>query len=455
MSSRLLLSFYGDDFTGSADAMEALCLGGLRCVLFLAPPTPEQLREWFADVRAVGVAGASRAMTPAQMDATLPDVFAQIKRLDAALFHYKVCSTFDSSPERGSIGRALDIGRQVFQSRFVPLLVGAPVLKRYCLFGNLFATFGAETFRLDRHPMMRCHPVTPMHESDLRVHLAAQTKAKIALLDILNLTGTRAAVDANFARVLAEQPDAVLFDVLDEARLTEAGRLIWSACNGETLFAIGSSGLEYALAAHWRETGTIAAEASYPSAGEVKQLLVMSGSCSAATQQQIAWASAHDFTAIALDAVRLMDNDAAEQAREEAKRTALAALSKGESVLLYSAQGPEDGRIATALAAMKARGVDEQTARERLGTQQGMLLRELLLETRLPRICIAGGDTSSYVVQQLGIYALALRTPMAPGSPLCRAYAHDAALDGLEIAMKGGQHGKLEYFGCVRRGAYE
>ena len=31
---RLLLGFYGDDFTGSTDALESLARGGVRAVLF-------------------------------------------------------------------------------------------------------------------------------------------------------------------------------------------------------------------------------------------------------------------------------------------------------------------------------------------------------------------------------------------------------------------------------------
>jgi uncharacterized protein YgbK (DUF1537 family) len=186
----LLLTFYGDDFTGSADAMESLALHGVRSVLFLSPPSAELLREKFPEVEAVGVAGASRAMTPAQMEASLPAIFAQLQRLNARLFHYKVCSTFDSSPSIGSIGKAFEIGQRIFRSPFVPLLVGAPVLKRYCVFGNLFATVGEETFRIDRHPMMSRHPVTPMNEGDLRLHLGQQTDATIALFDLLHQRGT-------------------------------------------------------------------------------------------------------------------------------------------------------------------------------------------------------------------------------------------------------------------------
>ncbi len=121
----LILTYYGDDFTGSTDSMEALTLGGVRTVLFLRePPTPEQLQARFADVQAIGVAGVSRSMSPAQMAAELRPKFAQLKQFGAPFFHYKVCSTFDSAPHMGSIGCAIDIGQEIFKSPFVPLVVG-------------------------------------------------------------------------------------------------------------------------------------------------------------------------------------------------------------------------------------------------------------------------------------------------------------------------------------------
>src|SRR5262249_17762546 len=74
----------------------------------------EALGGRFAGVRAFGVAGVARSLSPDQMDQTLPAVFEAMKRLmGAGGFQYKVCSTFDSSPEVGSIGRALPIGLRV------------------------------------------------------------------------------------------------------------------------------------------------------------------------------------------------------------------------------------------------------------------------------------------------------------------------------------------------------
>ncbi|HRX36408.1 MAG TPA: four-carbon acid sugar kinase family protein, partial [Aestuariivirga sp.] len=160
-----LLSFYGDDFTGSTDVMEALATHGVKTVLFTRRPSADEMSA-FNDCAAIGLAGTSRSETPAWMDEHLPGIFSWLKSLEARFSHYKVCSTFDSSPAIGNIGRAVEIGRDVFGQDLVPLVVGAPQLKRYTAFGNLFAGYQGETYRIDRHPVMSRHPVTPMKESD-------------------------------------------------------------------------------------------------------------------------------------------------------------------------------------------------------------------------------------------------------------------------------------------------
>src|SRR3954464_8083878 len=107
-----LLTFYGDDFTGSSAVMEVTAFAGLPTVLFLNQPTPEQLAQ-FADHRVIGIAGIARSQNPAWMDRHLPPVFELLRSLGAPITHYKVCSTFDSAPHVGSIGRAIDIGAPI------------------------------------------------------------------------------------------------------------------------------------------------------------------------------------------------------------------------------------------------------------------------------------------------------------------------------------------------------
>ena len=111
--TRPLLSYYGDDLTGSTDVMEALSMSGVPTVLFLDIPDNALLKR-FADCRAFGLAGTSRSRPPEWMDENLPRAFGWLKSLGAPVCHYKVCSTFDSSPTVGNIGRAIEIGRDVF-----------------------------------------------------------------------------------------------------------------------------------------------------------------------------------------------------------------------------------------------------------------------------------------------------------------------------------------------------
>jgi uncharacterized protein YgbK (DUF1537 family) len=443
-----LLTFYGDDFTGSTDSLEALTTRGLPAVLFLQPPTDAQLAE-FPDCRAFGIAGVSRSMSPAQMDAELEPAFMRLREVGARFVHYKVCSTFDSSPTVGSIGHAIEIGQRIFASSFVPLVVGAPGLRRYVLFGNLFAGVGGETYRLDRHPTMPRHPITPMTESDLRRHLARQTAKGIGLVDLLALA--QAPADA-LAAVRASGAEIVLFDTLDELHLAQIGQLLWEQGDAISQFIVGSSGVEYALAAHLEVIGIAAPPATLQGPGRADQILVMTGSAAPTTASQIAYAEAQGYVCIRLDAARLIDPAQAAEEAGDARTAALAALVQGANVLLYATRGPDDPSLRASRAHAQAIGIADDAVGQRLAQQQGALLAELVAQSGVRRLCVAGGDTAGYAARALGIYALEMIAPIAPGAPLCRARSTQPRFDGLEISLKGGQNGQADYFELIRLG---
>lgn len=426
MSTRLFC-YYGDDFTGSTDALEALASNGVPSVLFVDPPNEEELAR-FPGCRAIGIAGESRSRSPEWMDENLPAIFRALRDYGAPICQYKVCSTFDSSPEHGSIGRALEIGRAIFETPYVPIAVGAPHLGRYVAFGNLFAVQGGAIFRIDRHPTMSRHPVTPMHESDLRIHLARQTQSRISLLDMRALLQGHA--DDQLDAVLRGHPEAILFDGVDAASLAETGRLL---CTHRPLptFAVGSSGLTHALIHHWQEAGIVPRERACGTFTAVDRLIVVSGSCSPVTEMQIRRATADGFTGIAVGRSPGAD-------RECVLTRALEALQKGRSVVLYSALGPVDRKPGE--------------GGETLGNMLGELLRELIMRSGVRRALVAGGDTSTHAVRRLGISALTFAALTVPGAPLCRTHSGTAVTDGLELVLKGGQIGPEDYFEQVRTG---
>ena len=422
----LLLSFYGDDFTGSSDAMEALASHGVPTVLFTRQPTGAEF-EPFADYRAIGLAGSSRSRSPAWMDEHLTPALQWLAGLNARFCHYKVCSTFDSSPTVGSIGKAIDIGRVVFAQSTVPLIVGVPQLRRYTAFGNLFAAYQGTVYRIDRHPVMSRHPVTPMHEADLRLHLAAQTATPVVL------------------HGAGERPNGiVLIDVADAASQLEAGRLLLEPGPRTGPFVVGSSGVEYALLRALVQDGAVAGTSTFAPVPRADRVIALSGSCSPTTERQIGYALANGFQGVAVDPVALATSRQAETDR--ILPLALAMLAAGCSPLIHTALGPATDTSA-ALDAIAG-------GRAEVGTGLGAIARALIERTAIRRVLFAGGDTSSHALAELDIFALTTRYPLAatPGSPLCTAHSGRRELDGIDLAMKGGQLGGDDYFVKLRDG---
>ena len=153
----------------------------------------------------LGIAGAARSMTPDAMRAELEPLGRLFATLGAPLLHYKTCSTFDSAPQLGSIGHAVSVLQPFAANPLVAIVGGQPNLGRYCLFGNLFAALrtGGEVYRLDRHPTMRAHPATPMHEADLRLLLDHERSGAARAVIVDAIEGASGAVSADADAVAA------------------------------------------------------------------------------------------------------------------------------------------------------------------------------------------------------------------------------------------------------------
>jgi uncharacterized protein YgbK (DUF1537 family) len=269
-------------------------------------------------------------------------------------------------------------------------------------------------------------------------------------------TGARAALQT----ILADKPEVVLFDVVDEEQLRRIGGLIDSfASRRRPLFSVGSSGIEMALGAHFNLRGSRRKEAltikseignrkseielSLLTSAATEQVLIGSGSCSPVTQRQIAWALKHDFAEVPLDIAALASSKRSGAEIQRAAGIAGELLGEGRGVIVHTGCHCPDKHLAT-----KSKG---RTA-SLLGTALGKILREALAQGRARRVCVAGGDTSSYAARALGIEALEMIAPLVPGAPLCRALAPGSPADGREIVFKGGQVGGEDYFEIVRNG---
>lgn len=451
------LIFYGDDFTGSTDALEVLTAAGLKCALFLQPPSVQLIAE-LGGVDAIGIAGDSRALSTAEMDAALPEVFRSIKDLSPSIVHYKVCSTFDSSMNIGSIGHVIRLASAIFAVTGVPIIAGNPKLGRYCVFGNLFALSKTDdqVHRIDRHPIMQAHPITPMREADLRVHIGQQSDLKIANINLRQIEETEDL--AAIARAVGSQHDAVLFDGTTDEHLTAAGQVLSElAAVRKPIFVVGSSGVEYGLTQHWHKAGEDKGhEVSVVPMRPVGQVLVVSGSASPLSQQQIEAALANGFVELAVDTAALMNGSSRNAVQQQMVKAVVAHLEAGRSVVMHTAKGPGDKRIEQLIDVMAATGLSHDDARAQGGKQlafeMGHVVVSILKAFPLKRLVVSGGDTSSQITKRLDPDALVIKSYLSPGAPLCQMHSEKSHLKDVEIALKGGQMGDRDYFVKALRG---
>lgn len=435
------LTFYGDDFTGSTDALDALARGGAHGLLLTRVPSDAK-RLALAGYDAIGLAGTSRSLPPEAMRRELSQAFAALRAIGGRICHYKTCSTFDSAPTLGSIGVAIEEGRAAFGANSVPILAAAPGLRRYMAFGHLFAGVSDETeiYRIDRHPIMSCHPATPMHEADLRRHLSRQTDLPVGLVTLPDIEGLPL---SKLVEHVSAAPGPIFLDAISDRHLRTFGEIVREMAMHAPLFVAGSSGVEAALTL----SGWPRQKAGNPIVADAPEridspIVVVSGSCSETTLKQIGHAEENGFGSIAIPAPAMwLEGREREDLRNELEQAALAEIASGRSIVLHTARGRGDPRIAEA----NSRMVAGDTARI-LGSFIGELARGVIDKALLSRICIAGGDTSSHAVRALGIDALEMVAFHAPGAPLCRAVTFGDGAPPFEIALKGGQMGGADYF---------
>ena len=434
----MIAGFYGDDFTGSTDSLGEFGRFGLTAILLLRPPAREELERYARSYDVVGVAGTARSLRSEAIDAEIAPVFARFASAGARLFQYKVCSTFDSSPAIGSFEPPIRLGREHFGNVPVPVAPAQPTFGRYTLFANHFANFGGTVYRLDRHPGMSKHPSTPMHEADLRLHLARQTTLPIGHLPITALRSKERR--ALYERVADAGPGAIVIDALENDDLLELARLLDEMRGGKTIFALGSGGISRGFGRLWSERGE---EIVRPAREPVEKLLVVSGSCAPQTAAQIEWALANGWAGVRVDIAALMDETRRAHTLDDLITATSAAFKRSaRGAVVYSALGAPDALSSSGGAA------SPQVLGEALGT----IVRRLVHEYGLQRAIVAGGDTSSYAARALAARSLEILKLVVPVGPLCKIASDDRAVDGMEVMLKGGQVGGESLFEIVRNG---
>ena len=428
---RASVLFYGDDFTGASDNAAQYARHGLQTQLFFNHPGMAALQEAAAQCDVVGIAGTARSLHTEAMREELLPVLQAFAQLQVPWVQYKCCSTFDSAAHTGSLGYAIGLMKEVWPDCFVPVHSAAPEFGRYTLFGHHFARAGNEVYRLDKHPVMSVHPVTPMHESELAKVLLTQGFQTDHVLDVRQLDQHQTSPE-HLTKMLASHHSAVV-DGYTQQQVVTAAAALWRLTQQRQICAMSAQGLAHGLGQYLRESQHTQFEAPKQQLLPTDRLLVLSGSCSALSAAQIDHAEQAGFICLRLSNDALLD---------DVQTRMLNALSAGQSVVVFTARGREQSHDWPA-----------GQLTQRIGACFAKLADAAFKHTALSRLVVAGGDSSSYTMRALGAEALQIKAShFAKNAHFAALVSAKAHIHGKEVLLKGGQVGDAQLYSLVLKG---
>lgn len=409
----LILGCIADDFTGATDLANNLVQAGMRVVQSIGVPD-----EPIDGVDAVVIALKSRTSPVDQAISESLDSAKWLRAQGARRLYFKICSTFDSTPA-GNIGPVAEALANWLGAAFVPVTPAFPANGRTVYQGHLFV---GDT--LLGESSMRHHPLTPMTESNLVQVLQAQLRdRKVGLVPHDTVCAGPEALRQCAWRLVAQGRSMGIVDTVNQSALDVLAAAIASE---DWPLMVAGSGLALSLPAALGCEANAHAQ-DLPEVGGASA--IVSGSCSAATNAQVAAFIAAGGPAFAIDAMRL---DASQSLVNEALAWAAPRLGQAP-VLIYSTAMPE-----TVRAVQIAMG--EATA----GDQVEQALSQIasgLVALGVRRLIVAGGETSGACVKALGIRTLRIGPQIDPGVPWCHAEPAN-----LRIALKSGNFGTVDFF---------
>lgn len=415
MNAAPVLGVIADDFTGATDVASMLVREGLRTVQVIG--VPQGAAPEGAD--AVVVALKSRTTPAADAVAESLAAWRWLQSAGVRRFYFKVCSTFDSTPA-GNIGPVAEALLAALGGDFTVVCPAFPENGRSVYRGHLFVGD-----QLLSDSGMRDHPLTPMTDSNLVRVLQAQCRQRVGLLRHDEAQG---AADALRQRMAALRSAGVVLAVADAITNADLHALAEVALDLPLLVA--GSGLALGLPSRYAQRGWVQLDADAARLdAQSGHAAILAGSCSQATQGQVAAWRGAGRPARALDALALA---AGAPVVAEALAWARAGLAGGP-VLVHATVAPAELKaVQAALGAARAGALVEEAM---AAIAQG------LVEMGVQRLVVAGGETSGAVVQALGVQQLRIGAAICPGVPWTQAEGR-----ALWLALKSGNFGAPDFF---------
>ena len=421
------LGVIADDNTGATDAAGMLTQRGARTLLVCAAAPAE---ADFAAYDAVVIGTRSRSIDAPGARRRVAEAVKVLTAAGAGKIQLKYCSTFDSTPE-GNIGPSLDAAIDALGLSWAIVAPAVPALGRTTYQGYHFV----HGELLSESPLRR-HPLNPMTDANLVRWLALQTQRRVALAPLAVVRQGGAALERFLAERVRQGACYVVIDAIEDRDLAAAAQ-----ATASSPFVSGGSGITAALA-DMLFPGRTPLSFAERIARIPRATAVIAGSLSPATRAQNAFARENGFREIGVPAAEILRGEALPEA---IARAAEGHIARGRNVLVSPKDdSPADVERTQQLGAQL--GMSPVEVGVAIARFLGEVARRLVADPRLGRLIVAGGETSSFVCDGIGVCLLEVGLPLDPGVPYC--FAMNFGRD-LLVVLKSGNFGAADLYGRV------
>lgn len=414
-----LLGCIADDFTGATDLAGLLARSGTKVSLRIGVPEALPHDHTHTTSPFEVIALKSRTAPVAEAIAETKRALTWLRAAGAQRFFWKYCSTFDSTPAGniGPVSEALMAELGAGQTIYCPAF---PENGRSIYMGHLFVG----QIPLAESPM-KDHPLTPMRDSNLMRLLEPQVTAPVGLIDTRTITQGPAALYDKLTALASDGIAHVVVDAIADADLFT----IASACRNMPLIT-GGSAVAMALPELYRTDGLLAEDAPrFDMPVTAQRTIILSGSCSAMTNRQVAHYRQTGAPNLQLDVLDLAERGA------QSALDWLAEQDLSNAPLIYATNTPASVKAVQERFGVEAAGAMVEQAMAACATAAQAMGAQ--------RIIVAGGETSGAVTQALAASDLLIGPEIAPGVPWTLFTAHG---EHIALALKSGNFGQETFF---------
>ena len=397
-----------DDFTGANDTGVQLAKKGARTEVMLN----EQLSPRRTDVLVINT--ESRALTPEQASEKVKEAAAPWfdGQQDAPIIYKKIDSTF-----RGNVGAEVAAAMAASGAQLAIVAAAIPAAGRVTVNGQCLV-HGVPLVETE----FATDPKTPIVSSHIKTLIGLQTTLPVSELNLTQVRG--GALLTELQRLSGAAPGIVVVDAENDGDLAQLAQAISALTCRYVL--VGAAGLANALPA-----------SSYLAPEQKLPVLVVAGSMSEATRQQIVFAAGEKSLGIVDIDVAALLQPGSETAMAEIARQATAVLNDRQHCVLRTCRDADARNMIDALC--EQHQLTRQQLGERISATLGEITLTIINQTQIGGLFLTGGDIAIAVARALKAEGYRINSEVVPCVP-CGTFVN-SEIDDLPVITKAGGFG--------------